>query len=312
MLCFMDEFQLIARYFAPLAGEGALWLRDDAALLTPAPGCELVLTKDVLVAGVHFYPDDPAQAIAQKALRVNLSDLAAKGAEPLGYLMGLMLPGLPHEAWLRDFCSGLKQDQETYGITLLGGDTARTRGPLALSITAIGQVPAGAMLKRSGARVGDVVMVTGTIGDAALGLKEREGFLRERYLRPQPRLALGKALRGLATACMDVSDGLVQDAGHIAHASGVQLLLEPAAIPLSEEARTRAHWDAVAHGGDDYELLFATPPEQVATVQTFAAQAETAVTVIGRVVQGSGVMLSMPDGTMQPAAAHGWMHFRSA
>src|SRR5271165_737136 len=212
-----SEDELIARFFAPYAGPAALGLRDDAALLSPPPGCDLVLTTDALVAGVHFFADDPPQSIARKALRVNLSDLAAKGARPLGFLLSLALPPDWTEPWLNAFAAGLASDAKTYDCPLAGGDTVATPGPLTLSITAYGAVPAGRMALRSGVKAGDRLYVTGTIGDAAIGLGIRAGkgpglpqaereYLLGRYLTPQPRVALAKAMSVYAHGGIDVSD----------------------------------------------------------------------------------------------------------
>jgi thiamine-monophosphate kinase len=226
------EFEFIARHLRPLAtARGALALTDDAALLEPAPGRQLVLAKDAMVAGVHFFAADPPGQIAQKLLRVNLSDLAAMGAAPLGYLLALARPKEITDAWLAEFCAGLAADNAAFEVPLLGGDTVSTPGPLTLSLTAIGELPRGTALLRAGARAGDDVWVSGTLGDAALGLKVLQGalpaaeparaFLIERYRLPQPRLALGEALRGIASAAIDISDGLVADLGHILEVSGV-------------------------------------------------------------------------------------------
>ena len=220
------EFSLIARHFRPLAGPGALDLSDDAALLTPPSGRQLVLTTDAMVAGVHFLPDDPPDLVGRKLLRVNLSDLAAKGAVPLNYLMTVSVPKDTPEAWYAGFAAGLARDQATYGVTLLGGDTTSTPGPISLSLTIIGHVAPGTAIHRFGAQAGDEIWVTGTIGDGALGLaaatgrlSDATGFLLDRYRLPQPRVGL--ELAGIASAGMDVSDGLVQDLGHICRASAL-------------------------------------------------------------------------------------------
>ncbi len=239
------EFELIAELFAPLSkgAPGAFDLTDDAAVLAPPPGHELVLKTDAIVEGVHFFRTDPPGAIAQKALRVNLSDLAAKGAEPAGYLMALLLPDWPDKAWLHAFADGLAADQATFGLSLMGGDTSATPGPLAVSISAFGFVPAGAMIRRAGAQPGDLVFVSGTIGDAGGGLAVLKGNrsvpeLVARYRLPEPRLALGPALRGIASASLDVSDGLMADLGHIAEVSKVRIEVDAARIPLSKALRS--------------------------------------------------------------------------
>src|SRR4051795_6921746 len=219
------EFSLIARHFRPLAGPGARDLQDDAAVLAPPPGRELVLTCDAMVAGVHFLPDDPADLVGRKLLRVNLSDLAAKGAMPLGYLMTVSAPRATSDAWFAGFTAGLAQDQKEFGVVLLGGDTTSTPGPISLSLTIVGHVAPGQAVHRSGAQAGDAIWVTGTIGDGALGLaaargtlQDPSGYLLSRYRLPQPRLGL--AVAGIASAGMDVSDGLVQDLGHLCRAAG--------------------------------------------------------------------------------------------
>ena len=289
-----SEDALIARYLAPLAGPGGLGLRDDAALATPRPGHDLVVTKDMLVAGVHFFADDPPAAIARKALRVNLSDLAAKGATPSGFLLGLALPRDWTEAWLEAFCAGLGDDARAYACPLLGGDTTSTPGPLTLSITAFGEVAAGRMVPRTGAQAGDALYVTGTIGDAALGLHVRRAApadavwlealapaeaeaLRCRYLLPQPRLAMRLALAH-ARAAMDVSDGLVGDLAKMLALEGLGAIFEAADVPLSPAVRAaialapRLLVTALT-GGDDYEILCAVAPEQTAAFEIVAAEA---------------------------------------
>ncbi len=294
------EFDLIARYFAPLAGPQGLSLLDDAALFSPRPGYDLVLTADALIGGVHFRPDDPPDLIARKALRVNLSDLAAKGAEPVGYLLTLAWPQGTKAKTIELFAQGLAQDQREFGITLFGGDTTVGPGPLTISITAIGQVPTGSMIRRSGARPGDLIFVSGTIGDGALGLDHPEiAHLNQRYLLPQPRLALGQTLRGQASSSIDVSDGLIADAGHIAKASGVRLEIDLDRIPLSAAAKDLLATDPsllarALTGGDDYEILFTVPPDQGAQ---FAGRAHE----IGYVAAGQGVIISSKGRKGDPA-----------
>lgn len=307
------EFAAIARHFRPLAGEGALGLADDAALLAPPPGCELVLAADAMVAGVHFLADDPPETIARKLLRVNLSDLAAMGAAPLGYLMTVALPrGLP-EGWLAGFAAGLAQDQARFGLQVMGGDTISTPGPVTLSLTILGTVPPGAALRRAGARPGDVIWVSGRIGDGWLGLRaargewpDPTGALAAHYRLPEPRLALGRALRGLAHACMDVSDGLLQDLSHLCRAGGVAAEVEAALIPVSDAAAPVA---ALATGGDDYELLFAAAPEAEEAVLAAAATAATPVTRIGRFTAAPPrVTLRAPGGEDITPERLGWSH----
>ncbi len=311
------EFALIARHFRPLAGPGALALQDDAAVLSPPPGRDLVLTVDAMVSGVHFLPDDPPDLIGRKLLRVNLSDLAAKGAVPLGYLMTVSAPRGSPDAFFAGFAAGLAEDQAAFGITLLGGDTTSTPGPLSLSLTALGHVAAGAMVRRDGAREGDGVWVTGTIGDGALGLLAAQGrlpdptgHLLDRYRLPRPRLGLGIA--GVASAAMDVSDGLVQDVGHLCRASHVSATVEAARVPLSAPAR-QAGPDWLARcltGGDDYELLLAVPPANEPALAEAAARAGIAVTRIGAFHAGPpDVMVRGPDGVPLALGPGGWSHF---
>lgn len=300
------EFSLIARHFRPLAGQGGLGLSDDAALLTPPPGLELVLAADAMVAGVHFLPGDPPETIGRKLLRVNLSDLAAMGADPLAYLMTVALPRGTPDAWLAAFVEGLARDQAEFGLQVLGGDTVSTTGPISLSLTILGTVAPGRALRRGGARPGDELWVSGTIGDGALGLRAARGeiddaWLADRYRLPQPRLALGRALRGVATACMDVSDGLVQDLGHLCRASGCGAVLEVARVPLSASARG-ADPALLLTGGDDYELLFAAPPG--------AVPAGMAATRIGHFTAGpADVVVLDEDGRPMQLAVPGWSHF---
>ncbi|HEX9167392.1 MAG TPA: thiamine-phosphate kinase [Roseiarcus sp.] len=298
----LGEDDLIARFFAPLAGSAGLGLRDDAALIRPPPGEELVLTADALVAGVHFFAGDPPGAIARKALRVNLSDLAAKGARPLGFLLTLALPGDWREDWLAAFAGGLGADASTYDCPLMGGDTVATPGPLTLSVTAIGSVPEGRMARRTGVKPGDRLYVTGTIGDAAIGLRIRQGrgpdisqvdkaFLIERYLTPEPRLKLIDAMTAHASGGMDVSDGFVGDLTKMLEASGVSARAAIFRLPLSRAARAAIAADAslfevAATGGDDYELLASTTPESAPAFEAAAAGAGVPLTFIGEAVEG--------------------------
>jgi thiamine-monophosphate kinase len=304
------EDRLIARFFRPLATHpGALGLTDDAATLTPPPGCDLVLTTDAVVGGSHFFPDDPPDLIAKKALRVNLSDLAAKGARPAGFLLSLALPATADESWLEAFAHGLGEDAQAYGCPLLGGDTTRTGGPVTIAITAIGTVPTGAMVRRGGARPGDRVVVTGTIGDGALGLhvrrdpqiaarwrldpQQREHLLR-RYLVPQPRNALAEALRQHASAAMDVSDGLAGDLAKVCAVSGVRADVEAERVPLSDAAGAALAAEptlieTALTGGDDYEVVATVPPAATVALTAAAKAAGIALTEIGSIAAGSGV-----------------------
>lgn len=298
------EDSLIARYFRPIATDpGAFQLDDDAAVLK-ADGCDIVVTTDAIVEGVHFLSDDPPDTVARKALRVNLSDLAAKGATPAGFVLTLALRGAD-EAWLKPFATALGEDAAQYGCPLLGGDTVSTPGPLMISVTAFGRVPAGKMVHRSGARPGERVMATGTIGDAALGLAVLKGgkvhaaadadaraALAGRYRVPQPRVALAEIVRAHASAAMDVSDGLAGDLTKLCGASGVSAAIDLASIPLSDAAqdlvsRGVVGVEALIAGGDDYEILCTIPEDRVDAFTQAALGAGVAVSSIGTVVAGT-------------------------
>jgi len=311
------EFALIARHFRPLAGPAALNLADDAALLAPPPGRELVLTVDAMIGGVHFLSDDPPDLVGRKLLRVNLSDLAAKGATPIGYLMTVAAPRYTPDDWFARFASGLAQDQQEFGVTLLGGDTTSTPGPVALSLTIIGHVAPGTMVRRAGARPGDGIWVTGTIGDGALGLAVAQGrladptgHLLQRYRLPQPRIGL--AIAGVASAGMDISDGLVQDLGHLCRAGNLAAHIDADAVPLSPSAQQAgADWlPTILTGGDDYELLLAVPPGHEAALQDAARDAKVSVSRIGAFHAGPpDVMVRGPDGNPLSLPRGGWSHF---
>jgi thiamine-monophosphate kinase len=317
----LGEFELIAQLFAPLAtSKAALGLKDDVALLRVPKGRELVLTTDVIVEGVHYFRNDPPKSVAQKALRVNLSDLAAKGADPIGYLMVLAVPTRTPTRWLKAFCAGLRADQKRYSISLLGGDTTSIDGPLAIAIMAVGSVPRGGATQRTGARAGDLVFVSGTIGDAGCGLdllrkKRRSPRLPiERFHVPQPRLLLGRGLRGLATASIDVSDGLVADLGHIADVSGVRIAVHAGQVPLS--SALRGVWGTddravrrAATAGDDYEIAFTCRPTNAGRVRTAALLAKTRVTEIGTVERGRGVVLLDSNDKAIKTGRRGYTHF---
>jgi thiamine-monophosphate kinase len=309
------EFRLIGRHFRPLAGPGALDLQDDAALLAPPAGRELVIAADAMVAGVHFLPDDPPDLVGRKLLRVNLSDLAAMGATPLAYLMTVSAPRNTPEHWFADFSAGLAADQHEFAITLLGGDTTSTPGPISLSLTIIGHVVPGGAVRRDGAREGDGIWVTGTIGDGALGLRalrgeiaDGSGFLAGRYRLPRPRV--GFPMRGVHAA-MDVSDGLVQDVGHLCRASGLGAVIAAARVPLSDAARAAGpQWRTTClTGGDDYELALAVPPDAEAAFAAAAHSFGVPVTRIGHFVTGAGVRVEDEDGTSIDLATPGWSHF---
>jgi thiamine-monophosphate kinase len=308
----MQEFDLIARYFAPLAtAPEAFGLKDDAAIISPRPGFDLVVTTDQIAAGTDFFAEDPASTVAQKALRVNLSDLAAKGAKPEYYLLNLALPWPAREEWLAGFARGLLEDQRQFGITLLGGDTSATDGPLSISITAMGFVPEGRMVKRSGARVGDAIYVTGTIGDSGGGLALLKGevaalnkadlsYLVDRYRVPQPPVTFGTNLSAIAHSGVDISDGLIADLGHLASASGVALVVEGARVPLSPALTALWGADTLARAvaaGDDYQIAFAAPEGLSGPF-----------TCIGQVRAGEGVRLSV-NGEEVVVMQPGYRHF---
>ncbi len=323
------EFQLIADLFLPLTrgAPGALGLADDAALIDVAPGYQLVTTTDTLIAGVHFRKDDPPDQIARKALRVNLSDLAAKSARPIGFLHALSLNDAIADAYLERYAAGLGADVKEFGVPLLGGDTTSGPGPLTITITAFGEVEKGKALLRSGAQAGDVLCVTGTIGDGAIGLACLNAavqlpaalaeYVIDRYRIPQPRLKAGRALAGLATACLDVSDGLTADVGHLCKASGVTATIEREAVPLSPAARVAVAndariWDDVLAGGDDYELAFTLPPDRRADLLRLAAELRLPLTVIGLVHRaehgGEGGVTVLSDGQAVTPAKAGYSH----
>jgi thiamine-monophosphate kinase len=312
-----EEFARIARHFRPLAGPGALDLTDDAAVFAPPPGRDLVISADAMVAGVHFLADDPPDLVARKLLRTNLSDLAAMGAVPLGYLTTVSVPRDTPDAWFAAFAAGLAADQAEFGLTLLGGDTTSTPGPVSLSLTILGTTAPGAALRRSGARAGDGVWVSGSIGDGALGLLAAQGrladptgYLAGRYRLPQPRLALGARLPGIAHAAMDVSDGLVQDLGHICRASGLAAGIDAAAVPLSPAARAAGLLERCLTGGDDYELLLAVPPAAEAALLAAARDARIPVTRLGTFRAGAPhVTVTAENGKIIPLTSGGWSHF---
>lgn len=316
----MRERDLIARLFAPLAHHpAARGLADDAAVLAPPLGRHLVITHDMLAAGVHYLAGDPPSDIAWKLLAVNLSDLAAMGAAPAGVLLGLGLNGAETDDWLEAFAAGLGRALDRWDVPLLGGDTVAGLATQTLGLTALGHVEPGAALSRSGAAAGDDLWVSGTIGDAGLGLAIALGHappdkaLLARYRRPEPRLALGRALPGLASACMDVSDGLLIDADRLAAASGVAARIDLAALPLSPAASARTPTGdqgrlALATAGDDYELLFAAPPAARDAVLAAGAAAKVAVTRVGVLEAGKGLCAIGLEGADVTPARLGWEH----
>ena len=353
----MDEFGVIAKYFKPLAANfaGSLNLCDDAAIISPPSGCELVITKDALSQGIHFIGNEDPALIAGKALRVNLSDLAAMGATPLCYFLALMLPKNTSEQWLEKFASGLKQTGDEFAVSLAGGDTTATNDSLSISITAIGSVPIGAALRRNGAKIGDDIYVSGTLGDSALGLElllrhprevghDNEFFIN-RYLTPQPRITLGIALRGIANSAMDISDGLVQDLGHICDSSNVGAVIYADRIPCSRtylesrcgEAKTAVFenrtasvhtstcgaeaqktlfvasnsrdYECVLTGGDDYELLFTASPDKKPEIEQLAKKLSLPLTCIGKITAGNDVQVLDEDGKTIELNKKGFSHF---
>ena len=332
-----NEFDLIARYFAPLAaGEpGALGLIDDAAVLSIESGSRVVVTTDTLVSGVHFFPSDPPETIAAKMLAVNLSDLAAMGALPLAYTVSMALPaawtGDELHRWLGSFADGLSTMQAEMDINLIGGDTVATSGPICLTVTALGSVREGAELRRSGARPGDAIFVSGTIGDAALGLKaltggladltdEPRGMLIERYRNPDPRVGLGQRLVGVAHGAADVSDGLIADLEHICAASLLSATVQAARTPLSVAAEAAVSADpdlltSVLTGGDDYELVFTASPDSANAIEIISRDLGLPLTDIGRMeARSSGderprVRVVGSDGRKLNLARGGYQHF---
>jgi thiamine-monophosphate kinase len=324
------EDRLIARHFKPLARHpGAFGLEDDAAVLKIPPGHEVVLKTDAIVGGIHFFPNDPADAVARKALRVNLSDLAAKGAKPAGFLVSIALPRTVGDRWLAEFSRGLAADAKQYDCPLMGGDTDRTHGPITVSIAAFGTLPAGRMVRRRGARVGDRIVVSGTIGDAALGLRLRQSprmarqwqltqamrkHLLSRYLLPQPRNALAGALRAHASAAMDVSDGLVGDLAKLCRTSGVGAAIDATRVPLSPAAHKALAFDRrliepILTGGDDYEILATVARRDLAALLGKARAAGVTLTEIGEVVKGQGVCVRGADGKPMTFKRAAFSHF---
>jgi thiamine-monophosphate kinase len=315
MVAQWDEFGLIAKLFRPLAASepGAFDLRDDAAVLQPTPGHDWVISADALVAGVHFFSDDPADAIAQKVLRVNLSDLAAMGARPRAAFLTCAFPKTLDQAWLDAFAAGLSEDLDRFGVSLAGGDVVSTPGPLTLSVTIMGETPSGRVLRRNGVKPGDVIAVTGCIGDAALGLDLMNGrapgslkeddrtYLKHRYRYPQPRINVGYIFNGVANAGMDISDGLLGDLQHMAQASSCDIAIDTSRVPLSPAAQ---NWladkpddlERVLCGGDDYELVIACSPEDYQNLARALENASLPFTVIGRAEVGQGEVFRIDDG----------------
>lgn len=326
----LDEFGIIAEFFAPLAkiDPHAFGLKDDAACIRTDPVEDLVVTTDALVAGVHFLNEDPPELIGKKLLRVNLSDLAAKGARPFAYLLTAALPKDVTAEWLARFSHGLAEDQDEFIVHLIGGDTVSTPGPMTASITAIGKLREGRMVRRKGARVGDGIYCTGTIGDAALGLilskdddpalsrlsRRARDYLIGRYRLPEPRVAFGPWLGEVATAALDVSDGLIADLGHLAENSSVRLVVEAIAVPLSPAATAAAdmapdRFMDILNGGDDYEIVFTAPDRLAEMIGRMAKELDLPITRIGRVEEGEGVELQDADGQPMSLDRPGYRHF---
>lgn len=317
----LGEFELIDKYFTRPVRRAALGVGDDCALLVPAPGMQLAVSTDLLIEGRHFLSTVLPERLGHKALAVNLSDLAACGARPLGFTLGLSLPQ-PDEAWLEGFARGLFALAERHGCELVGGDT--TRGPLAISITVFGEVPAGQALLRSGARPGDDVYVSGTLGDARLALEVFRGAVslpgedfdrvRRAMELPEPRVALGQALRGIATAAVDVSDGFAGDLGHVLRRSGVGATIEAEALPRSAVlARQPPEWQrrCTLTGGDDYELVFTAPAARRTEVEAAAREAGVPVTRVGRIDAEPGLRVLGPEGRPLAADLHTFDHFKT-
>lgn len=314
----MGEFDFIARHFRPLAGEGAMELRNDGATMRLSAGEELVLSSDTMVEGLHFLPDDPADTIARKLLRCNLSDLAAMGSRPRHYMLNVSLPAGRHydDGWFAQFAAGLAADQKQFNISLLGGDTTGSPSPLMLNVTILGTVRQGEALRRDGSRPGDGVWVTGNLGRAALGLQARLGridgvdeALVQSYRVPMPRVGL--SLYGIVSAAMDISDGLVQDCGHIAEESGTAITLFEEKLPFlpSVKAHMIHHRELILLGGDDYELLLTCPVENEAALQAHCSERDVPVTKIGEVTAGSGVKMLDRQGEPIKFSRTGWQHF---
>ncbi len=321
------EFELIARYFAPLSGEGAFGLIDDAALVSVTPGKALAMTQDAIMAGVHFLPDDPPNLIAAKALRVNLSDLAAKGATPAAFSLSLGLHDGWDEAWIAAFAGGLASDCASYGLSLSGGDTFRAPGGPVISITAWGEIDPAAYKSRLGARPGDLLFVTGTIGDGAIGLKVRLGeagyrdlpaapILLSLYLAPRPPVRFAPLIAQFASASMDISDGFVGDLRKMALASGVSMEVHAGNLPFSPQVREALALPgamvAALTGGDDYQILFTVSPARLEAFREAAALQDVTVTQIGHVVPSdaqSPIFIRELKGVDVTASAGSYSHF---
>lgn len=325
---FPSEFGLIDRLFRPLAAAniGSANLQDDCSTLPLKKGYEALYSMDTLVEGIHFFKDDPADSIAKKLLRVNLSDLAASGGKARGYLLALSLPHQVSLTWIESFVGGLREDQSKFNVCLLGGDTTSTKGPITLSMTAIGEVPINQAIRRSGAKPGDDIFVTGCIGDAAIALKLFEDLgreetlqhypdLYEKYVLPDPPVTFGSMLPNVATACIDISDGFCADLGHICSASNVGAKVELVKIPLSIWAQQlirtkKSYWESVFNGGDDYELLFTANKDNRKRIKGIGIQFNTLLSRVGSIEDSEGVIILDKFGNEVAAKTAGWQHFK--
>jgi len=315
-----SEFELIARHFMRPAANAVLGVGDDCALLNVTNGMDLAVSTDTMVSGTHFFPEVDAEHLGHKSLAVNLSDMAAMGAMPYWATLALTLPSVDH-AWLGAFAKGFFDLAEEFNVSLVGGDT--TRGPLSLTVTIMGEVPAGAALRRSGAKAGNDVWVSGALGDAALAVAHRKGLIKldeadveetlMRLYEPTPRVQLGQALRGLATAAIDISDGLLADLGHICRLSGVGATVEVERIPVSETGARYLESDAgrtaIVSGGDDYELCFTAHPNSRESIDDLQQMLGVPLRRIGQLRRGKGVSLLGPDGKAMKVDGRGYDHF---
>ena len=315
------EFEVIAKYFTRPAANAVLGVGDDCALVDVTNGMDLAISTDTMVSGTHFFHDVDPENLGHKALAVNLSDMAAMGAMPYWAMLALTLPNVDH-AWLESFAKGFFDLAQEYNVTLIGGDT--TRGPLTMTVTIMGEVPAGAALRRGGAKVGNDIWVSGNVGDAALAVAHRHGLVvlaeadyHEAVMRlyePTPRVALGQALRGLATAAIDISDGLLADLTHICRLSGVGATVDVNAVPVSaigaKHIGSDAGRNAILAGGDDYELCFTAHPNSRDSIEDLTDVLGVPITRIGQVKRGKGVSLLGSDGKPVKIDGRGYDHFK--
>ena len=322
-----NEFELVRRYLKPLVldHEAAACLKDDCAVFGVNSGQEIVISVDTLIADLHFFKNDPPKQIAQKILRVNLSDLASSGAKPKFYFLAMSLPSTIGIEWIEQFCLGLEADQAKFGISLLGGDTTSTPGPLSLTATVIGEVPKGNAIRRGGASEDEDVYLTGVIGDAALALSliktkgldtvsKNFSVLLDRYRLPQPRTVLAPDLRQIASACIDVSDGLAADLEHICKTSGIAADIKMSCLPISETARILLredikNWQTIINGGDDFELLFTAQPHFSKAIEKLSKEKKIRINCIGKTKRGSRIRFFDPKGKLFTVKKSGWQHF---